>query len=211
MKLLSKKTSGISKFLLLCSLVLSGTSSRPLEARELVTSDRFLMKILDRTISLQDFQFQLRNLKGLNCVYSDSLVVQYFESSFIKEFETFLANFPEKDFEVRKHMHLNEELLKKIRYFFKILRYSEDQKTPVTPRITNLIREGVTENKCDQDILYKETLKTNFIELIQMELYLRSRYGGQLKTSSRSFQTIRSSIDLFVDSLDKQFLHEYYW
>ncbi len=169
------------------------------------------MKILDRTISLQDFQFQLRNLKGLNCVYSDSLVVQYFESSFIKEFETFLANFPEKDFEVRKHMHLNEELLKKIRYFFKILRYSEDQKTPVTPRITNLIREGVTENKCDQDILYKETLKTNFIELIQMELYLRSRYGGQLKTSSRSFQTIRSSIDLFVDSLDKQFLHEYYW
>lgn len=169
------------------------------------------MKILDRTISLQDFQFQLRNLKGLSCIYSDSLVVQYFEASFIKDFETFLANFPEKDFEVRKHMHLNEELLKKVRYFFKILRYSEDQKTPVTPRITNLIREGVTENKCDQDILYKETLKTNFIELIQMELYLRSRYGGQLKTSSRSFQTIRSSIDLFVDSLDKQFLHEYYW
>lgn len=169
------------------------------------------MKILDRTISLQDFQYQLRNLKGLNCVYPDSLVVQYFEANFMKEFEAFLINFPDQDVPARKHMHAHEELLKKVRHFFKILRYSEDQKTPVTPQITKLIREGVMENKCDQEILYKETLKTNFIDLIQMELYLRSRYGGQLKTSSRSFQTIRSSIDLFVDSLDKQFLHEYYW
>lgn len=169
------------------------------------------MKILDRTISLQDFQFQLRNLKGLNCVYPDSLVVQYFEASFMKEFEVFLSKFPDDDARVRMYLHANEELLKKIRYFFKILRYSEDQKTPVTSQITNLIREGILENKCDQDILHKETLKTNFIDLIQMELYLRSRYGSQLKTSTRSFQTIRSSIDLFVDSLDKQFLHEYYW
>jgi hypothetical protein len=58
--------------------------------------------------------------------------------------------------------------------------------------------------------LYKDTLKTNFIGLIEAELYLRTRYGAQLK-QSRGFDGIRSSIELFIESLDKQFAHEYYW
>jgi hypothetical protein len=45
---------------------------------------------------------------------------------------------------------------------------------------------------------------------MEMELYLRARYGGQYKTSQR-FEAVRSSIELFVESLDKQFTHEYYW
>lgn len=169
------------------------------------------MKVLDRTISLQDFQFQLRNLKGLNCIYSDALVISYFEKDFIKDLQHFLKKFPEQDEEARKFMHQNADLLKEIRYFFKMLRYTEDQKTPVSPKLMNLIQESVAENKCNPEILYKDTLKTNFINLLQLELYLRSRYGGQLKAGSRSFATIRTSIDLFVESLDKQFLHEYYW
>ena len=44
-----------------------------------------------------------------------------------------------------------------------------------------------------------------------MEIYLRSRYEGQLKGQKKNFDIIRPSIDLFVDSLDKQFTHEYYW
>jgi hypothetical protein len=211
MKLLSKKTSGILKFLLLFNVFYGGFQSAPVQGRELVSSDRFLIKVLDRTISLQDFQFQLRNLKGLNCVYPDALVINYFEKDFIQNLQSFLKNFPEQDEEARKFMHQNGDLLKKIRHFFKMLRYTEDQKTPVSPKLMNLIQESVTENKCNPEILYKDTLKTNFINLLQMELYLRSRYGGQLKAGARSFTTIRSSIDLFVESLDKQFLHEYYW
>lgn len=211
MKLLNKRTSGILKFLLLFSLFCGGFQSAPVLARDLVSSDRFLIKVLDRTISLQDFQFQLRNLQGLDCVYPDALVINYFEKSFIKELQSFLKNFPEQDEEARKFMHQNADLLKKIRHFFKMLRYTEDQKTPLSPRLLNLIQESVTENKCNPAILYKDTLKTNFINLLQMELYLRSRYGGQLKAGARSFSTIRTSIDLFVESLDKQFLHEYYW
>ena len=77
-------------------------------------------------------------------------------------------------------------------------------------RLAQLIRESAKENKCNSEVLYKNTLKTNFIALMEMELYLRSRYGGQLKGSSQ-FDAVRQSIELFIESPDKQFQHEYYW
>ena len=205
MKLLNKKISRISKFLLPFNIVLIGG----LFASE-VSSDRFLFKILDRTISYQDISFQLRNIKALDCVYDDALVIQYFEKSFMQELDTFIKNFPTKDEEVRRYLHGNEKILKKTRLFFKMLRYSEDQKNEVSPALTKIIRESAKENKCNSEVLYKDTLKTNFIALMEMELYLRARYGGQMK-NDKGFETVRSSIELFVESLDKQFGHEYYW
>lgn len=101
--------------------------------------------------------------------------------------------------------------MKKVRYLFKMIRYSEDQNKKISPELQKLIRQGTKENNCETEVLYKDTLKTNFISLIEMELYLRSRYEGQLKGNKRNFDLIKPSIDLFVDSLDKQFSHEYYW
>jgi sulfur relay (sulfurtransferase) DsrC/TusE family protein len=204
MKSLSKKISPILKFLLLFNLLIGGLHA------EVVSSDRFLIKILDRTVSLQDIKYQFRNLKALHCIYDDSFVIRFFEKNFLKELDKFLQDFPEGDEEVRRYLHRHESILKKIRYFFKMLRYSEDQKTDVSPKLTQLIRESAKENKCNSEVLYKDTLKTNFIALMEMELYLRSRYGGQLKGSSQ-FDAVRQSIELFIESLDKQFQHEYYW
>lgn len=194
------------KYLLLFSLFIGG-----LHAQELVSSDRFLIKILDRTITFQDISYQLRNIKALDCIYEDSLVVSYFEKSFVTNLNTFVKDFPAKDEEVIKYLHENTEILKKIRYFFKILRYSEDQNKKVSQHLSTLIREGTRENNCQKNILHKDSLKTNFKTLIEMELYLRSRYEGQLRSNKRNFDVVRPSIELFVDSLDKQFPHEYYW
>lgn len=207
MKLLSKRISLISKSLLLFNLLVGGGH---LANAEVVSSDRFLVKILDRTVSLQDIEFQHRNLLALNCVYDDAFIVKYFEKSFLKQLGKFLSEFPQKDDEVRRYLHKHEDELKKIRFLFKLLRYSEDQKTEVSPKLTKLIRESAKENNCNSEVLYKDTLKTNFISLMEAELYLRSRYGGQLKSISQ-FDTVRQSIDLFIESLDKQFAHEYYW
>lgn len=197
------------KLVLLCSFLIGGNLLA--YAKEIVSSDRFLLKILDRTISTQDIRFQLRNLKALQCIDSDALVIQYFDKSFITELDKFLKDLPKDDEAVRIHLHGEADLLKKIRWFFKILRYSEDQKAQITPQLSQIIREGTKENKCDREVLYKDTLKTNFISLLRMELYFRARYGSQLKSSNHNFSVVRSSIDIFVESLDKQFLHEYYW
>lgn len=204
MKLLSKRISQISKSLLLYSLLVGGAHGN------VVSSDRFLIKILDRTVSLQDVQFQLRNVKALNCIYDDAFVIQYFEKGFINDLDQFVKKMPDTDAEVRRYLHGHEKILKKTRFFFKMLRYAEDQKAEVSANLTKIIRESARENKCNSDVLYKDTLKTNFIALMEMELYLRARYGGQLK-NNQSFDTIRPSIELFVESLDKQFNHEYYW
>ena len=192
------------KSVLLYSLLIGGSGAA------VISSDRFLIKILERTISFNDIQFQFRNLKALNCVYDNSFVIQYFGKGLIGDLSTFIKSFPKEDDESRKFLQKEEKLLQKIRYLFKMLRYAENQRTDLDPSVVKLVRESVVANKCDPEILYKDTLKTNFIGLLELEIYLRARYGGQLK-SQASFQDIRSSVDLFVESLDKQFSHEYYW
>lgn len=189
--------------------MISGVQAQ--DKTEIVSTDRFIFKIVDRAITFQDISYQLRNLKALDCVYSDSLVVSYFQKSFIIEMDAFIKKFPKTDEEVVKYLHDHADLLKKVRYFFKMLRYSEDQNKKVSTELSKLIREGTKENNCRSEILYKDTLKTNFKSLIETELYLRSRYEGQLRSNKRNFDFVRPSVDLFVDSLDKQFLHEYYW
>lgn len=206
MKWLNRKILGTSKLVLLYSLLLGGG-----HAAELVSSDRFLLKVLDRTISFQDIAFHQRNLKALSCVYPESMVVNYFEKKMVKDLAQFVTKFPKDEVAVKKYLHGHESTLKEIRLYFKMLRYSEDQNSKVTPEISELIREGSKDNKCDLGIIYKDTLKTNFISLLKLELYLKSRYGAQLKSSKSGFQGIRPSLDLFTESLDKQFGHEYFW
>ena len=175
-----------------------------------ISSDRFLMKILDKTISLQDVTFQLRNVKALSCIYEDSFVLQYFKKDFVNQLEEFVSKMPTEDEEVRSYLTTKKETLKSIRYFFKMLTYAEDQKIEVSTKAKSLIRESAQENQCNSNVLYKDSLKTNFISLMEMEIYLRTRYGNQVKTKE-SFEAIRSSIEIFIESLDKQFTHEYYW
>ncbi len=131
-------------------------------------------------------------------------------ASFVKEVGDFIANFPVDDDEVRKYLHGKEALLRQLRFFFKLLRYSEDQRTDVSPKLAKLIRSSARENKCNKAVLYNGALKTNFTSLLETELYLRTRYGNQLKVN-QPFEVVRPSIELFIESLDKQFTHEYYW
>jgi hypothetical protein len=206
MKWLNRKISVISKLVLLFNLLLGGV-----QAQELISSDRFVMKILDRAVSFQDINFHARNLKALNCIYADALVISYFGKNFITDLEKFTINLPTEEDEIKKYLHQHEDVLRKVRHFFKMLRYSEDQNKKVSTELSNLIKEGQKENNCSLEILHKESLKTNFKSLLEMELNLRSRYEAQLKSNKRNFEGIKSSIDLFLDSLDKQFIHEYYW
>ncbi len=211
MKWLSKKISRTSKSVLLSSLLSVGVFGQTPEAPgKLVSSDRYLMKILDRTLSLQDVGYQHRNLKALGCLYDDAVIIRYFGKNFAKDLEKFEKNIPKDSAGTKSFLRGNEELLKNLRFFFKMLWYAEDQKSLVSPNLTNVIREATKENQCGTEILYKDTLKTNFLSLLRLELYLRSRYGGQLKTA-KTFEAVKPSIDLFVESLDKQFPHEYYW
>ena len=75
-----------------------------------------------------------------------------------------------------------------------MLRYSEDQNKKVSTEVSELIREGTKANNCQKSILHKDSLKTNFKSLIEMELYLRSRYEGQLRSNKRNFELINNII-----------------
>lgn len=203
MKLLNKTILGTSKFLLLFNLIFI-----PVGGHSKI-SDRFLFKIVDKTISLQDLQFELRNLQALKCAYPSSILKKYFGPQFIKNWQKFLRKMPSESKEISLYLYEQETFLKELRLYFKLLRYSADQRAEITASLNELMIESMKENKCSQDIFYKDGLKTSFYLVLKSEMYLKSRYGNQL-TDTRSAGSVKSSIDLFMESLDKQFYHEYY-
>jgi hypothetical protein len=205
MKLLKIKTLVILKLALLFSV------SNYALSETILVSDRLVLKIVDQVYSLQDFKYQSRNLSTLKCVFSDSVIVSYFTPDFIAEFRDFVGNYPKTYSELEKYYDKKDKLLKKIRYFFKGIKYSEDQKLVVSDEVETLVRESTKINKCDSEILKTNGLKSNFVSLLRLELYLRSRYlAGDLSSKKKDFGLLKSSIDLFIDSLDKQFSHEYF-
>ncbi len=206
MKLLKIKTLGILKLALLFSLFISKT-----QADQVLLSDRFIFKVMDDVYSLQDLNYQSRNLNALKCVYPDAFVLRYFGEDFLKKFKKFNEEFPQENSEAIKYLHLHEDLLRQIRFFFKGMKYAEDQKLVVSEDVTKIIIEATKVNKCDTKILKDDGLKANFISLLRLELYLRSRYAPQMDSKKIDFNTVKSSIDLFIESLDKQFSHEYFW
>ena len=203
MKLLNKTISEISKFLLLFNLILipvMGYSS---------TSDRFLLKIVDKTISLKDIEFQLRNFEALECAYPASIINDYFGAKFPQNWQNFIKKMPQESKEVSLYLHTQDDFLKSLRRYFKLLRYSHDQRGEVSRDLKSLMKESMMSHKCSKDVFYKKRLKTSFLDLLKAELYLKSRYGNQLQ-DVRNASTVKDSIDLFMESLDKQFYHEYY-
>lgn len=203
MKLLNITILEISKFLLLFNLFIlpvRGYSQ---------ASDRFLFKVVDKTISVRDLHFYLRNFQALDCAYPGSITFDYFGKDFIKNWQSFLKGLPQQSKEISRYLYDQEEFLKKLRLFFKLVRYSGDQRAEITPELNALMIEAMKVNKCSQDIFYKDRLKTSFYNVLKVELYLKSRYGSQLNDSQNA-SSVKSSIDLFMESLDKQFHHEFY-
>lgn len=141
-----------------------------------IVYDRLLLKVMDQVYSLQDFKYQLRNLKTLNCVFPDSITVRYFTPAFLESFSNFLQDYPSTSDKIQTYYMDKELLLRKLRLFFKGIKYSEDQKLTVSDEVEGLIRESTKINKCDPDILKTNGLKANFLSLLRLELYLRSRY-----------------------------------
>lgn len=203
MKLLSKTILEISKYLLLFSFIFL-----PIRGHT-QTSDRFLLKIVDKTVSLRDLHFYLRNLKALDCAYADSILHDYFGKKFINNWQSFLKLMPSERQLISRYLFDQEAFLKELRLYLKLLRYSRDQRGEVTGQLNELMIESMKANKCSSDIFYKNRLKTTFYDVLKAELYLKTRYGNQL-SDSRNASTVKSSIDLFMESLDKQFYHEYY-
>lgn len=203
MKLLNKTILEISKFLLLFNLILI-----PIQGFS-QTSDRFLIRIVDKTISLKDLHFELRNLKALNCAYPNSIIRHYFGAEFLGRWQNFLNKMPTETKKVSLYLYDQDPFLKELRLYLKLLRYSQDQRAEVTPELNEIMMESLRVNNCGKDIFYKNRLKTTFYAVLRSELYLKSRYGNQL-SDSRNAGSVKSSIDLFMESLDKQFYHEYY-
>jgi hypothetical protein len=206
MKLLNIKTLVILKLVLLFNGTLGWADNK------VISSDKLILKISDQVFALSDFRFQFRNLKALDCIYShNSIVIQYFGRSFLTKFDRFLEKYPEETSEIARFHKNHEFFLKQLRFFFKGIKYADDQKLVFNETLESLIKESASLNRCDQSVLKENKLKANFVSLLRLELYLRTRYSGSKeKVNKNELKRLKDSIDLFVESIDKQLPHEYF-
>jgi hypothetical protein len=205
MKLLKIRILGILKLVLLFNFQVIQAS--PI----IVSSDRLILKIGDQVYSLSDMKYQVRNLKALHCIYDGGVIVRYFGKEFIRQLDEFVNDYPESPQNRESYFKNKEPLLKQVRLLFKGIKYAEDQKLMLTETVEGLIRESASLNKCDSSVLKENSLKANFISLLRLELYLRSRYSStNMKSKAENYKILNESMNLFIESIDKQLPHEFF-
>jgi hypothetical protein len=205
MKLLKIRILGILKLVLLFNLQVIQASP------VIVSSDRLILKIGDQVYSLSDMKYQVRNLKALDCIYDGGVIVRYFGKEFIRQLDEFVNDYPESPQNRESYFKNKEPLLKQVRLLFKGIKYAEDQKLMLTETVEGLIRESASLNKCDSSVLKENSLKANFISLLRLELYLRSRYSStNMKSKAENYKILNESMNLFIESIDKQLPHEFF-
>jgi len=197
MKLINKKILVISKLVLLFNYALAGEGN-------FISEDRLLFKISDKVISQEDIGYFDRNIKTLKCLYPDSLTYRYFGEEFVET----LSRFQNTDFpsEVKKDLIFKKKLVS----LFKLLKYSDSQRLGLSKDLVSLVKESIRVNRCKTDVLFKGELRANFKSLLSLELYLKSRYATSLKGQD-SQGDLRQSMDILIESIDKQYQHEFYF
>lgn len=198
--------------LVLSSSVIASTISAT--KKDILSQDRYFFKIINTVISQKDLSYLERNLKVLKCVFETPVLTDLFSSELVKNLSHFLTQLPSShkidDQKVRDKLKSHEKMMKKLRMLFKLLLYVKNQSILIRPQMIQLVRSTIKENKCSEDVFYKKSLKTNFLELLKLEIYLKSRYGTQMKKNDE-IDVTKASLSTFVESLDKQYSHEYFW
>lgn len=170
--------------------------------------DRFLFRVADQVISLQDLRLADDDFVALKCHLPDSLVLEFLGSSFQKRLHENVLVLEKLDGQLGENRPL-VIFLASIRQIWKLLNYVDTQEVTIT---SELEKSLLAPSKCPSIASSDKKLKASFKRWLRVEIYLRSRYAQngidqKVEKKEKRFQ----SINLFIDSLDKQIAHEDFW
>lgn len=148
---------------------------------------------------MKDLKGLAPNLKEIECHLGNSLILSLQKDSFLKRLQENLQ------FEVRPNskqvLFFNE-----LRKLLKLTYYAKSQEVHISDKLKDLIQK----NRTNCSATPGDKLKQIFYDLLQLELFLKSRYPN-FDHKGRVQNSVRSSYELLRDSVDGQITHEYFW
>ena len=171
-------------------------------------SDRFLFRVVDQVVGLQDLRLTDADLSALQCHFSDSLLIEYVGPGFISQLHEVIPQLETLKTPLREKLPL-VIFLSSVRQGWKLLSYIDGQEV----QITSELEKGLLKpSKCPRVQGERQKLRASFRRWLRVEIYLRSRYAqGGISNDKGKIEKRFQSINLFVDSLDKQLVHEDFW
>lgn len=177
-------------------------------ARAADQRDRFIFRVADQVVSLQDLKSTDQDWSALRCHLPDSLIIEYVGEAFRKKLQENIGVLEKLD----KPLGANAPLtifLGSMRSFWKLLTYIDNQEVGLLPELEKTFLRS---SHCPSVEGEPKKLRASFRRWLRVEIYLRSRYGqGDISKDGERIQKRHQSISLFVDSLDKQVTHEDFW
>lgn len=170
--------------------------------------DRFLFRVVDQVVGLQDLTLADSDLTALRCHFSDSLVLEYVGEGFLPRLHESISLIEQLKTPLRQDSRL-VIFLSSVRQIWKLLTYVDGQEVQIGQ---DLEKGLLAPSKCPSVEGEGKKFRASFRRWLRVEVYLRSRYaqGGVTQEKGRREKRFQS-IALLIDSLDKQLAHEDFW
>ncbi len=168
--------------------------------------DRFLFRVADQVVAGDDLTQAGEDLTALACRVPDSLLVDYLGKGLAPKLREEAVALAKLEGPLKGHTPRIIFLGTLLRYW-KLVTFVEGQEVEIPAALE---KELATGQSCPTVIDPDNRMRASFRRWLRTEIYLRSRYARAGAASSRP-EKRRESIELFVDSLDKQLDHEVFW
>lgn len=146
-------------------------------------------------------------MKSMKCIYPESLLVSIFKEAFQSSKE--------------KHLKMKTTFSTKDKLYFlslidfaKLFVYSRSQSVVVDPNIEKFFYLMAGSNKCGQEVFVEKKFKTRFKELVELEVFVRSRFLPTEKSGKTTQADIKKAIlasKSLIKSIGRQIEEEVYW
>lgn len=178
------------------------------QAYSTTKSDRYLYRIESMVVGVNDLEQAHSDLIALFCRFPDSLLREWLSEAYLNKLESTVKELRK----LKKPLDKDNNLIIFIastRQLYKLINYLNGQEVSLDP---NLIK-SVTKVKGCPDVNWKtRPIRRSFERWLRLEVYLRSRYAPTGIQTNKDWRQRRvDSVLQFVDSLDKQVIHENFW
>ena len=178
------------------------------QAYSTTKSDRYLYRIESMVVGVNDLEQAHSDLIALFCRFPDSLLREWLSEAYLKKLDSSVKELRK----LKKPLDKDNNLIIFIastRQLYKLINYLNGQEVSLNP---NLIK-SVSKVKGCPDVNWKtRPIRRSFERWLRLEVYLRSRYAPTGIQTNKDWRQRRvDSVLQFVDSLDKQVIHENFW
>ncbi len=165
-------------------------------------ADVFLFRIVDTVYSLNESKAIYQDLKILKCIYPESLLKDVFKGVISSGADKKL--FKVKDYTKKRYSRDQIFFFKRLIRFAKLKSYIQSHKVNLNSNLDNLFYQSALKNKCSLSVFGpKKKFESKFLQLVRMEIFLRSRYVLDEKKLAKD-QTAAQGVKSLIKSIENQ-------